>query len=402
MTIPSLRPRLIACLAAAALPAAGCGSSHRAIATTGSSTPASQSTTQPPAATDQRSGAATVAPSASAPPAGGPVPRNFDPVSFTAISDRRFWLLGTAPCPRRICTSIVRTTDGGAHFVGIPAPVAPLARSGSDPGVAALRFANRLDGFAGADGLPQPLYATHDGGLHWRRTLGDVLAFTVSGGRVYAVTGSRAGDTVRGLRLASSPADADRWRTTALPVPAGSSLLAITAHGGSVWLSLTPAGNPRAQALLYSRDSGITLSLATSPCTPGLGGDLQAASARVLWAVCPTGTMAAAWRSTDAGAQWTQLTAPGLELSNGARLGVISESAAVIAPGGIARPLRTTDGGRSFAPVSGPQGAQASWEWIGFTDPSTGSALLAGAGGPARLWRSADGGADWSGPVAIH
>ena len=43
----------------------------------------------------------------------GAVPAGFQPVSFTAVSERDFWLLGTVPCHGGRCTAIVRTTDGG-------------------------------------------------------------------------------------------------------------------------------------------------------------------------------------------------------------------------------------------------------------------------------------------------
>ena len=86
-------------------------------------------------------------------PAGGTVPSGFDPVSFTAVSPSEYWLLGDAPCSNPVCTSIVRTTDGGSHFVGLPAPASPLLEGqGSSTGINTLRFADDLDGYAFATG----------------------------------------------------------------------------------------------------------------------------------------------------------------------------------------------------------------------------------------------------------
>lgn len=401
-----LHPRLAAVAAALAL--AGCGSSHPTT-TTAPATASSPTTTTAPT-TSSAPTTTTQTPTTATPgqPVGGPVPPGFDPVSFTAISDQQFWLLGTAPCSNPVCTSIVRTTDGGRHFVGIPAPVAPLA-IGSRAGISELRFANLRDGFAGPSGFQSgALWATHDGGTHWHVGLTNAITFTVSHDRVYALTGTCANGTCSHLALTVSPAAAEKWTSTPLPAGASSGAPALTAYGTSLWLSLTPAaGTPRAQTLIYSADGGRTLQSGSSPCTPGLGGDLEASSAQVVWAVCPTGMMAQAWRSSDAGAHWQSLPVrPGL--TNGARIAPASDSAAVIAAGGVGQLYRTTDGGRSVTTVVPPSANGPGWDWIGFTDTTTGSALRAGAGvgvngvSPFELWRSSDGGSHWTGPVRIH
>src|SRR4051794_21631848 len=59
-------------------------------------------------------------------PAGGPVPAGFNGYDLTWVSNDDGWALGTAPCDNRPCTSILRTTDGGKSWVGIPAPRAEL------------------------------------------------------------------------------------------------------------------------------------------------------------------------------------------------------------------------------------------------------------------------------------
>src|SRR5258708_32786385 len=50
------------------------------------------------------------------------VPAGFVPLSFTAISESDYWVLGSVPCTGGRCTAIARTTDGGATFSGIHAP----------------------------------------------------------------------------------------------------------------------------------------------------------------------------------------------------------------------------------------------------------------------------------------
>ncbi len=395
-----MRPRSLLTLAAAALALAvtACGSSRPAPAvvtatTTATATAATSTSTQSLGGVANQSGSVRA-------PAGGPVPAGFGPVSFTAISDRTWWLLGTAPCARPVCTSIVRTTDGGSHFAGIPAPPARLAGPGAGHGVSDLRFADPLDGFAGPDAIGSvgTLWETHDGGARWRPGPA-VVAFTVSAGEVYAIAGSCGHGICSNLRLEHSPAGADHWSATPLGL-ASSGGIALTAHGRSLWISLTPAtGTPSAQTLLASTDGGTHLAHLSSPCTPGLGGDLEAASASVVWALCPTGMMAGAWRSTDAGRRWSALHArgPGGGIANSARLGAASDATAVLATGGTGAMLRTTDGGQSFTAVHGPAGSMT---WVGFTDPSTASAIVDTAGAP-QLWRSTNGGASFSGPLHI-
>jgi photosystem II stability/assembly factor-like uncharacterized protein len=260
---------------------------------------------------------------------------------------------------------------------------------------------------------PQALWETHDGGAHWRPGLGHVLVFTVSAGRVFAVTGSCPGGICSHLRLAVSPAFRDDWHTAALPGPMQLGI-GITAHGSSVWIWGTPAARTvQAQTLVYSSDAGQTLTRMTSPCTPGLGGDLEASSDQVVWAVCPTGMMAQAWRSADAGRHWQNLPVGlgehALPLSNGARLAPASDQVAVVFASALGPLERTTDAGGVFTIIGPSQPREPGWYWIGFTDSLTGSALRDARGSVSappglqalQLWRSYDGGAHWSGPLHI-
>jgi hypothetical protein len=134
---------------------------------------------------------------------GAAVARGFQPLSFTAVSERDFWLLGTVPCQGGRCTAIVRTTDGGRSFTAVNAPALP--RSGTTP---ELRFADRRDGFAFVrwTGL---FYATHDGGSTWRPLrLGRILGFATGAGNAYVVTPGR---------LERSPVSFNAWRSQPLP-----------------------------------------------------------------------------------------------------------------------------------------------------------------------------------------
>ena len=258
------------------------------------------------------------------------------------------------------------------------------------------------------------LWATGDGGAHWHQSLSHVLAFATAGGTAYAVTGTCANGKCAGVQLQRAGVAEAHWTATKLPVAVASSPIAITAHGTSVWVSVTPASasGPH-QTLIYSSDRGAHLTTESSPCVPGLGGSLAAASLTSVWAVCPTGTQAGVARSTDAGARWSTADAAGgrsspPRLANSAQVAPVNATTAVLATGNGSELLLTTDGGRIYNRVFSPGHAARYWIFIGFTDPSTGSGLLShgsqsGPGGLPKtgLWRTDDGGVHWHGPVRI-
>lgn len=392
-------------LAAVALIAASCGAKTASTSSSGSTTTSSKGTTSSTAA----SSTTTSSPETTvAPPKGGPVPSGFDPISFTAISAQEYWLLGVAPCSTAVCTSIVRTTDGGQHFVGLPAPKSPIAQgSGSVAGTLdTLRFADALDGYAfGTGPAARAFWYTNDGGEHWQEeSMGDVLAFSTSGGYAYVVSAGCSNGTCSNVTLKRAPIGTSSWQALSLPTAKiANPLVSMTAHGSSLWISVTTSETQH-QELFASSDAGAHFSTLKSPCFPDLGGTIKAASSSALWAVCPTGTLAGAFRSTDGGTTWSSLSGA-RPLANSAKLAPASSTDAVLAPGG-ATPLElTTDGGSSFKPVQGPTGSSY-WSWIGFTDSSTGSGLMIPQnsgktdGQPnAELWRTTDGGSTWSGPV---
>ena len=195
MTVPKRCLRVVAALAVAAA-LAGCGRpSHHAAAPALPATTAPTSTAPGATATTAKTTITTAAPTATTTgvpaPAGGPVPAGFEVQSATFVSDQQGWVLGTAPCSSAPCTSMVRTTDGGRQWQGIPAPRDLLATGSAFPassGVRGVRFADPADGWVfGSD-----LWSTHDGGATWNRltiggSLWQVIDRAAAGGEVDAI-----------------------------------------------------------------------------------------------------------------------------------------------------------------------------------------------------------------------
>jgi photosystem II stability/assembly factor-like uncharacterized protein len=323
---------------------------------------------------------------------GQPLPARFVAVSLNALDDRDFVLLGTVPCPAGRCYAIERTADGGRSFTRVAAPHG-LPTEGTNP---TLRFADKHDGFVWVPFGWGEFWSTHDGGGTWQRLrVPAVVAFTTADGRAYAVTARCTTQTCSGYRFARGPASAQRWRDSALPFVSDGSVIDLAARSRAVWLLGTPRTRfPHHDVLASSTDGGHTFVTSDGPCTPGLGGDLEPSSARVVWAVCPTGMEAGASRSTDGGHTFEPLRTP--PLINAARLAPASDETAVLAANGAGRPLyRTTDGGATWRPLR-QLGNDDAWYDIVFTDPRTGNALVQIGARPPSVWRTTDSGTTWS------
>lgn len=391
---------------------AGCGGGSGKLRATSSNSPSTPVSTSAPATTAGVPATAqtTVPPAqpAGGPlPAGGPVPAGFSPASVTAVSTSTFWVLGTAPCRVAPCTSLVRTSDGGAHFVGLPAPHAPLAHQeypGAAPAgaVSELRFADGTDGWA----FGPALYSTHDGGAHWHEVSvpGEVLDLAAAAGQVWALGGAcQPEQGCSSFWLERSPVGRDDFTPVALPVPmtGPAPTPTIALQGSTLYLMVNSVstGAKYHSTVLASTDGGGHFSRYQAPCTVDLGGSLSAAPNAGLWAVCPTGTMSGVWRSTDGGASFEHVRTP-MPTPNSAVVAAAGTSGAVLAvPGPDLQ--ATSDGGQHWGAGKLPanltrQGAGV--YYVGMSDASVGFALVSGQGGQDEtLLRTTDGGLQWSG-----
>jgi photosystem II stability/assembly factor-like uncharacterized protein len=296
----------------------------------------------------------------------GTVPVGFQPESFTAISEFTWWLLGTAPCGRHTCTTIVRTTDGGPQFTRIPAP--PTSQ------VTNLRFANRAEGYA----YGQQLWSTRDGGRSWtHQQPGSIVNdLQIAGNYVYAIAYSH-GQT----QLMSSAVGTNNWTT--LGGLGRGSLSGLWVQGSTVFIN-------SGTHLLVSDNGGASFRRVAGVRRAGdcsYDGGPQA-----LWADCSTGLANdEILLSTNSGNTFTTAA----QVPNGPIDSFAAATATVAVASGQGPLFRTSDAGASWTHVAAPS---ANWTYLGFTDATHGVAIGGfGKGGQRdyRLYYTTDGGASY-------
>jgi photosystem II stability/assembly factor-like uncharacterized protein len=308
------------------------------------------------------------------------------------VSLDEWWMLGTAHClaGSGTCSAIVRTTNGGSTFAGIPSP--PVGSSE----VTQLRFADPEHGYA----FDPELWDTTNGGATWEQvaTPGPVGNLEVADGEAYALDCVVA--TCESKKLLRTPVGSDDWQQVSTPVPLGYQAT-FTVSGTNLYI-LSGAGPHGPGVLVYSPDQGVNVSQRIDPCTAGLSGTLSAAAdgSSVLWAACPTGTMAEASLSTNGGTSWRTATKTG-KFANTLGITAASSSVALAWPAqqDVTGALeRTTNGGATYSVViAGSSSTRATW--AGFSDPARAYALvtpdLGAPNSSSQLFESNDGGATW-------
>jgi photosystem II stability/assembly factor-like uncharacterized protein len=307
--------------------------------------------------------AAPGTPPASPPPATTPPTPGVQWTGLSFLDANLGWALGSR-CADGTCHAVLRrTVDGGRTWLPGGDPkvswMADEAPSALGVRVDSVVFADPLNGWLYGSGI----YATHDGGLHWKElNLGYTFDVTPRGGTVWAVSYEGCASNPCGPTVSRAPVGSD----------------AFTAPGGF------DAGQPRGQlvapdaghayyfgydALVTTADGGATWTRRDLPCPDALGRTASAYGATTVWVVCggttDTGAQTLAV-SSDAGATWRTTPLPGKGQAVG-ELRVLSETYAwrTGATRGI---LVTRDGGRTWraAPGIGAAGA------LTFADPGHG------------------------------
>jgi photosystem II stability/assembly factor-like uncharacterized protein len=321
----------------------------------------------------------------------GPVPAGFKPASVTFVSASDGWVLGTAPCKTKPCTSVLRTRDGGRTWQGIPAPKVGLRRfRDQGRGLSELRFADTLDGFA----YGSQLQVTHNGGSSWHRVAmpGPIGDLEASAGVVYAAIRAPGGQE----RIYRSPADANRWsRVSGLPasIKGFPSLGAITLHGTAAWILIGTR--------LYRSANGSSWVRVHLPCRNGFAATSVAAFSQHKIALLCVGqgglgsTPKAVYVSADGGASFTRAGAPPrggdggfLALPTARHMVVASSSAAtwIYASG---------DGGRTWRTALFLSDGGKGWGDFGFTTATQGVAVEGLPSMGSHLYMTRTGGRHW-------
>jgi len=338
-------------------------------------------------------GSAAASPASAGAPPGGPVPAGFEVASVTFVSANEGWVLGTTKtCAQAPCTSVLRTTDGGHTWVGIPAPKYRLVSPTSESGLQRLRFADPSDGFA----FGTQLWVTHNGGSSWYRVTqvpGVIVDLETAAGVVYAVS---ANTKTNKETVYSSPAARDSWhRVAGLPVTSGyGGLGLITLHGKAGWFILG--------GRLYATTNGSSWVKESFTCPGELMGltSVGAYSATRISLLCSGNpglgsTEKAVYVSTDGGAHFTKAGTPGSGGDGGLLAEPTPQHLFIATASGATWLYVSTNGGRTWhnnlTLIDGGLG----WYDFGFTTATQGVAVEGEPALGSHLWITWNAGKKW-------
>lgn len=341
-------------------------------------------------------------------PIGGPLPTAFKVVDVTFVSVNDGWALGEANCLSGpgTCTAIVRTTDGGQAWVGIPTPTnTQLTGNGCaypSACIQHLRFADRLVGYAYG---PNALFVTLDGGANWRKQDGGADALETRDGTAIRVIDDGGCPPACTYHVETASLGSTKWERGVLPgsYPGDGVTLVRSGHHAYIQTYGNPAGGAEsARSVLFtSADDGATWVNRGEPCPQRGGGPAgtevdgsapAAAADASLTVLCtPRGASNGQFTatSTDGGVTFGNtggsLPSP-VDSVGAASASVLMASADVL--------YRSVDRGVTWHPVNGNPGASGAGavNFLGFENASTGRWVT---GNGSTIWTTTDAGATW-------
>ena len=396
---------------ATALTLAGCATASSSGSAGPGGTAASSTTpgTASSSAAATSGSTATAAASSAAVPAGGPVPAGFAATSVTFVSTQEAFVLGTAPCSHAPCTSIVRTLDRGASWVGLPAPVVALGQPlnlTSAPAVWGIRFGTPAHGFVFGTGL----WETADGGEHWAQAAapaGWILSLEVIDGQVLALVAdcTASNGCAQEGNLERRPLSGGPWQRVAPVRVTGATettdLIATQARVAAVL---------DGSAVIVTGNGGLSITSHPTPCTTV--GVAYAAAVAVtgpdsLALLCSgQGAMGSVGKtvyvSDNLGRSWTKAGTPPLGGDPIQLAAATPDQLIVSAASGASWLYYSGDGAARWDSAYEAGDGGAGFNDVGFTTTSDGVAVRAPVhtgnnadDSPGQLLLTSNGGATW-------
>jgi hypothetical protein len=339
--------------------------------------------------------AALVEPTSSAVVSTPPV-QVFNPVSVSAAGINDYWVLGYTTAdsgPDGI--TIMKTTDGGQHFVKVGSPAAFVAQMGAKvppgtPVVSDIRFGDTTNGWAYGGGL----FATKDGGTSWSAVTdvpGSVVDLAAASGDVWAIsdTETNGTDSYALYHATYGSAGSSGWTQLQLGATStGQPSLAVIKKTAYLL-----EGETASQVTYVIANGGNSYTTQPGPCsaTPNLGaGELSVAGDGSLWAWCSAGNESGVYVSVDGAAHWQ-----GMIRTTTTSVRGIDSSHAVVSDGTSIGTL--TLGHSVTTPAIPDPSTQPDATFIGFTTTQFGFAIVTQQVVTSRsLWRTTDGGQTWT------
>jgi hypothetical protein len=330
------------------------------------------------------------------------VPAGFAATSVTFVSTQEAFVLGTAPCSHAPCTSILRTLDRGASWVGLPAPIVQIGSqfAANGPAVWGIRFANPFQGFVFGNGL----WETTDGGEHWVKAAGPsgtIMSLEVIDGQVLALTSAC---TLQGGCSQSG-------------------LLQRRALSGGSWVRVAEIFNPRLIAtqgrvaamldgtsVLVTANGGLTFANFATPCTSegvAMPSSIAVTSAEGLALLCAGdaamgSVQKTVYVSSDFGAHWTKAGVPARGGDPDTIAAATPEQIVVAAESGASWLYYSGDSAAKWGTAFEAGDGGLGWNDLGFTTTSDGVVVHGPVlsdnnreGRPGQLLLTSNGGATW-------